>query len=162
MYRAGARRAAPCGAVFACKEEGLWEPTSRVSAGEIRHLRVRVGQFHFTSTAADLKDVESCAACMAKWVRKNSDDEAAGPSAASGVLPGPIPSATSKFSCVAAFADKMASAKLAGPIVEALFADVLALGAVDVAELSAKDWQDLAAWKTLRPLEVRRLARAIT
>ena len=99
---------------------------------------------------------------MAKWVPKYSGDGAAGPPTVSGILLGPISSATSKFSWAAGLADKMASAKLASPIVEALFADVLALGVVDVAGLSAKDWQDLAAWKTLRPLEVRRLARATT
>ena len=54
----------------------------------------------------------------------------------------------------------MLVAKFAGTAVEELFSDVLALGAVDVAELSSSDWEQLESWKKLRPLEARRLKAA--
>ena len=39
----------------------------------------------------------------------------------------------------------------------ALGAEILALGAVHVQELSAEDWQGLGCWAMLRPFEQRRL-----
>ena len=64
------------------------------------------------------------------------------------------------FSAVRGFAGRMVVAKLAGPVMDTLFSDVLALGAVDVTELSLNDWKQLPSWSKLRPLEVRRLAAA--
>ena len=55
----------------------------------------------------------------------------------------------------------MMSAKLFGASAQALFSEVAALGAVDVAELSAEDWRGLPSWKQLRPLETRRLLAVI-
>jgi len=43
------------GVVFTAKEEGLWEPTSRVSAEDVRHLRNRVEEFRFETTVVALK-----------------------------------------------------------------------------------------------------------
>ena len=145
------------GVVLIGKEEGLWEPTSKVSAEDVRHLRNRVDEFRFTHVVPALRDVESCAPCMARWIRKFSDEAAAAPA--------PIPVAMSSspadsFSAVRGFAGRMVVAKLAGPVVDTLFSDVLALGAVDVTELSLNDWKQLPSWSKLRPLEVRRLAAA--
>ena len=39
----------------------------------------------------------------------------------------------------------------------ALESEALALGAVNVEELAADDWQGLASWKTLLPCEQRRV-----
>ena len=47
----------------------------------------------------------------------------------------------------------MLVAKFAVTAVEELFSDVVAFGAVDVAELSSSDWEQLESWKKLRPLE---------
>ena len=94
--------------------------------------------FHCQNSA--LKDVESCAPCIAKWVRELSDEDAPG-------LVAPAPpthtAALPDFSAVAGFAGKMAAAKLSGAIVADLFSDVFGLGAVDVTELSGADWQGL-------------------
>ena len=47
------------GVVFTAKEEGRWEPSARVSAEDVRHLRNRVEEFRFTEVITGLKDVGS-------------------------------------------------------------------------------------------------------
>ena len=56
------------GAVFTAKQEGLWDPTHRVSGEDVRHLKNRVELFEFKHTIVALRDVESCAGCMARWI----------------------------------------------------------------------------------------------
>ena len=64
------------------------------------------------------------------------------------------------FSAVGGFRDLMLVAKLTGTAVEELFSDVVALGVVEVAELSSSDLAQLESCKKLRPLEARRLNAA--
>ena len=66
------------GAVFTAKSEGLWNPTHRVSAEDVRHLKNRVELFKFTSTIDALRDVEPCASCMSRWILNISHDAATG------------------------------------------------------------------------------------
>ena len=66
------------GVVFIAKEEGLWLPTSKVSAEDVRHLQNRVVQFRFTHTITALREVESCASCMARWILQFSERAASG------------------------------------------------------------------------------------
>ena len=68
------------GAVFTAKEEGLWNPTHRVSAEDVRHLRNRVEEFRFTHVMPEgsFHDVASCAPCMASWILKYSEEAATG------------------------------------------------------------------------------------
>ena len=122
---------------------------------DVGHLRGRVEKFRFIVKVPALKDVESCAPVIAKWIRDLSDEDAPGP-----VAPGPPTHAAAlpDFSAVAGFAGKMAAAELPGAIVADLFSHVCGLGAVDVTELSDADWQRLSSWKKPRPLEARRLA----
>jgi hypothetical protein len=149
------------GAVFTAKEEGLWVPTGKVTAEDIRHLRNRTEEFRLLEVMAELKDVESCASCMARWIARYSEEAAvvATPGHAPPLPPAPAHAAGG--SAVAGFADAMASASLAGPTADALLADVVALGAVDVAELAPADWQGLPSWVKLRPLEARRLSASL-
>ena len=147
------------GVVFTAKAEGLWEPTGKVSAEDVRHLRNRVEEFHFEHVVPSLKEVDSCAPCMARWVRMFSDEAIPAPVAAA-VAPNGGTLAPD-FSTVAGFRELVVSAKLAGPLVEELFRDVVALGAVDVAELALSDWEQLPSWEKLRRLEVRRLAAVV-
>ena len=145
------------GVVFTAKSEGLWEPTVKVSPEDIRHIRNRVEEFQFASVVSDLKDVESCASCMARWIRKYSTETPPPPPVAAGDVGTPGPTSAS----VAGFVEKMASVKLTGEIVDCFLADVVATGAVHINELALADWQGLPTWKKLRPMEVRRLASAI-
>ena len=150
------------GVVFTAKEEGLWDPTSKVSAEDVQHLKNRVEEFRFSRVVSSLKEVESCAPCMARWIKNYSEQ-----AAAALPPPGPPPtfagatSSTLDFSAVAGFIEKMQAARIAGATAEALFFDVLALGAVDAAELTVRDWHHLPSWKKLKPLEARRLSATI-
>ena len=74
------------GAVFTAKEVGLWDPTPKVSAEDVRHLKNRVELFRFTHTIVALRDVESCAGCMARWIINFSN------AAATGTIQRPRPS----------------------------------------------------------------------
>ena len=62
------------GVVFTAKEQGLWDPTTKVSAEDVHHVRNRVEEFRFSAVVPSLKDVESCAPCMARWIRKFSEE----------------------------------------------------------------------------------------
>ena len=46
-------------------------------------------------------------------------------------------------------------------LVQAVHADVVNTGAVDVRELAVSDWASLPSWSRLRPLEQRRLLAAV-
>ena len=51
----------------------------------------------------------------------------------------------------------LATARVPSQTAEALAAEVAALGAVSVQELSREDWCGLAAWAQLREMERRRV-----
>ena len=153
------------GAVFTAKLEGLWQPTSRVTAEEVRHLRNRVEEFHFHAVLGDanLKEVDTCAPCMARWICKYSDEFDAIPIR----LSTPASQSTAAgslrtFAAVEGFAQVMAAARLADGVAMELFEQVSNLGAVHVAELCASDWGQLPAWASLRVLERRRLVQVLS
>ena len=144
--------------MFTAKEEGLWESTSKVSAEDVRHIQNRVEEFRFQKIVTSLKEVHSCARCMATWILKYSDE------AATGSVPTPLLPTTTPMSRIHSangFAETMAAAKLSGPIVETLLADVVATGAVHVRELALSDWQCLPSWPSLRVMEARRLGAVL-
>ena len=145
--------------MFTAKAEGLWDPTKHVSTEDVRHLRNRVEEFPFMKVISSLKDVESCAPCMARWVLKYSEEAASGPV--------PAPMATLPLSDASTghsadgFAQLMADAKMTGPVVDTLLADVAATAAVHVRELKLSDWRALPSWTKLRVMELRRCELAI-
>ena len=61
------------GVVMTAKEDGLWASTSKVPAEDVRHLQNRVEEFRFTHVIRDLKDVDSCAPCMARWITRYAE-----------------------------------------------------------------------------------------
>ena len=156
------------GVVFTAKEEGLWEPSSRVSAEDVRHLRNRVEEFRFTEVITGLKDVDSCAPCMARWIVEGSSELPSAPLLGTAVLPSPPlsssplpwPAKVDAYASVTGFAGLTGKAELPAHAVRELFADVTAAGAVHVQELIVADWQSFPSWSKLRPLEVRRVLRA--
>ena len=74
------------GAVFTAKGEGLWTPTAKISAEDVRHLKNRVEEFRFDHVFETLHDVESCAPCMARWIVHYSGTAAAPAAASSNAL----------------------------------------------------------------------------
>jgi hypothetical protein len=96
---------------------------------------------------------------MARWILKWS--EAAVPAALAVHTMQLARSAPMSSGTITGFPEMMFASKLTGPVVGGLLSDILASGAVDIAELCLKDWQALPSWKMLRPLEIRRLATAI-
>jgi hypothetical protein len=143
------------GVVFTAKEDGLWEPTSKVSAEDVRHLRNRVEEFRFTHVVHALKEVDSCAPCMARWIIQYSEMALPNP------VPPPLLPTRSAKAALGGFVQTMALAKVLGPVVDGLLSDIIDLGAVHVDELFLSDWQALPSWKALRPLEARRLAAVV-
>ena len=59
------------------------------------------------------------------------------------------------------FAQFMESAVIRASVGEALLREVVALGAVNVRELTVADWSALPSWSQLRPLEQRRILRMV-
>ena len=114
----------------------MWEPTNKVSAEDVRHIRNRVEEFRFTHVFTTLKEVESCAICLARWVIKYSSEAAtlAVPVVALSGSPAVLPDKS-----VQGFVEAMAFVKLTGPIVDMLFSDVQPVGAVHVDELTLHD-----------------------
>ena len=55
------------------------------------------------------------------------------------------------------FLELVGGAMIPKPAAVALHRDALALGAVDVREMTATDWAGLPSWVLLRPLQQRRL-----
>ena len=62
---------------------------------------------------------------------------------------------------VRGFAELMRAAEISDAAAEAFLMELVDLGAVCVEELSVADWGRLRAWAMLRPLQERRLRRAL-
>jgi hypothetical protein len=152
------------GALFTGKEEGLWEPTTRISPEDIHHMRNRVREFKFSAVMAEgsLQDVVSCAPCMARWVVNGANACDAAP-ALQPALPTPtashIPAHVDavRVMAISGLKELVAAVQLPGPVCEAILEDLEELGAAGVSELTAADWASLNAWSLLRPLQKRRL-----
>ena len=59
------------------------------------------------------------------------------------------------------FQELVEAAQVGAASVEALLQELRALGAVDVTELRCGEWEALASWAHMKPLEQRRLRRAL-
>ena len=154
------------GVVFTGKQEGLWATTQRVSAEDVRHMRNRVEEHVLTEVLPEgsLHDVQSCAHCMAKWIVEG----AAAHDAAAAVQPVINVQAPredlrhleqQRLEAIVGLSEVIAAVLLPGSAAEALLNDLEDLGAANVAELTPADWQALAFWAVLRPLQKRRLER---
>ena len=62
---------------------------------------------------------------------------------------------------VQGFDSLVVSAKVRGPIVDELLAEIVAAGAVHIKEWSLSDWKALPSWSKLRLFQVRRLELTI-
>jgi len=145
------------GAAITCKLQGLWNPQGCVGAEDVRHMQSRVEQFEAQCPVPpqDMKIVPSCKVSFAKWLTSASASFAARRVAAVHVAPA---SGTTPEGLVSGLSELVRRVQLPCSAVAPLNRELLALGAVDVGELTIADWSQLPSWAALRPLERRRLA----
>ncbi len=149
------------GAVVTAPEEKLWEPSGVVTAEDVRHMRNRFEEFHVHAIVKKLRESDACAIHMCKWIVAGAAE-----ADAQAVLQAPaLPLVTASAQSYGANSAEglhgmsvlVAAVKLPAASAAALEAEILALGAVHVQELTADDWKSLSAWPSLRPFEQRRL-----
>ena len=152
------------GAAITAKAQGLWKPTDHVSAEDIRHLQARVEVFTATAQIqGQLSDTTLCKESWCQWLLRSAEAYACRvvPSAP----PDRLRSAEgpgAQIECeIRDFAQFMESAVIRASVGEALSREVVALGAVNVRELTVADWSSLPSWSQLRPLEQRRILRMV-
>ena len=155
------------GVVFTAKQEGLWVPTSRVSEEDVRHMRNRVREFVFTQPlpTGALKDITSCAPCMARWLvsgasaKDSAEALRAAPRALGDAHQGVEGAA--RVEAILGLKEALGVLKAPAPVVEVLIGGLESLGAADVRELTLSDWESLEAWTMMRPLQKRRLVQHV-
>ena len=143
------------GAVMTAKEDELWKPAKWATEEDIGHMKNRVLVFMARARIPRITDTHKCARCMCRWIR----DAASAADCDVGLrapLAPPAPS-SSAAPGVCGLGALCAAARLPEDASSALLVDLLAMGAVDVRELGGREWQSLAAWARLKPLERRRL-----
>ena len=151
------------GVIFTNKEEGLWDPVRSVTSEDISHTQARVEMFRFThqfvrpgEARGDRDAVPECRRCFAKWIVDACASFDAGQIVqAPPVLPVAGDDARSGLSLLLERAH--IPRRLRAPI----SAEVAALGAADVRELTEADWEELPSWSELKALERRRILQCV-
>ncbi|CAE7469421.1 unnamed protein product, partial [Symbiodinium pilosum] len=148
------------GCIMTAKAEGLWIPRGAVSQEDIRHMQSRVLMFSATATVPNLRDTVPCARCLCFWIRELAAQHdtrlvlQAPPSPSHYAIEVPDMRRSESITGLAALAER---AKLPAHKIDQIRAELEALGAIHIAELTAADWQSLSCWPTLLPFEQRRL-----
>ena len=128
-------------------------------------MKSRVHRFLATAKVPGLKDTEPCAQCMCKWIVSSALAVDAQQVLRTPFLPVAVaPAHPGQGEDDAVLVGMSALAKQAKlPLAKAtsLQANVLALGAVHVQELTEADWIELPAWGTLLAFEQRRFLAAL-
>jgi hypothetical protein len=147
------------GAAITCKLLGLWDPQGCVGAEDVRHTQSRVEQFeaHAPVLEEEMRVVPRCKESFAKWL---TDAAASFAHRTLPILPVQVVIASHPLpeGLVAGLSVLVRQTNFPPQAVEQLNRELLALGAIDVAELSADDWRHLPVLDVLRPLERRRFA----
>jgi len=147
------------GVIFTNKQDGLWDPVPGVGPEDIRHMQSRVEMFNFThqfvrpgEVVRHSNTVPECRRCFAKWIV----EACAAFDAQQIVQVGPVLPVVDHghVEGVSLFLQR---AKIPERLRVAISADVAALGAADVMELSQADWEDLPSWPLLKVFERRRI-----
>ena len=152
------------GCLLTAKSKELWKPYGEVTAEDVEHMKNRMICFTSTAVIKNLKDTQSCACCMARWVRDGAAEADAKCllNSASVMLPVATTNPPGQDSeKVAGLSDLAIVAQLPGHLVPILEAGLLAEGAVSVKELTLADWQALPAFVQLKPLQQRRVLAAV-
>ena len=124
-------------------------------------MQSRVLMFHLRAGVGQLQKTDPCAVHLAQWlVEESSVADAAA------ALHGPLATLASasdgsKPEPVMGLKAVLDQAVLPAPAVEAIENELASLGALHVQELLEADWHSLTAVSALKPLEKRRLFRAL-
>jgi hypothetical protein len=147
------------GAAITSKLQGLWDNQGCVGPEDVRHMKSRVEQFkaYVLVPAEDMRVVPRCRTSFAKWLVTSSAVFA------SRLVPLSLRQVAGEAAgqLVEGFGAVACEAQLPSQTVSALNNELVALGAMSVAELSPEEWPQLHAWSLLRPLEQKRLARVL-
>ena len=156
------------GVVFTGKMEGLWEPTKKVSLEDIKHMRNRCREFAFSANMPDgsLKDVESCASCMCRWIVRGAaaHDARLGVQPVIAVLsagPGSASLDMARVGAIGGLQELLGVLRVSDQVSKVMLEGLENLGAVRVSELGISDWGSLDVWSLLLPLPKRRLLQQI-
>ena len=151
------------GAICTAKEEGLWDAMRHISKEDIAHMKSRFEVFRCTAKVPKLKATDACARCMSRWILDFSNAYDARQALSS---PSPVAANQDAHDDSAAgiegFETLCSQAKVPKHIASQLESELCSLGAVDVRELSVTDWQGLASFCALKPLEARRLLSSLS
>jgi hypothetical protein len=156
------------GAAMTAKAEGLWEPTASVSAEDIRHLKSRVEQFTATKQITTvLRDVSRCKETFCAWVVREAAAYASGlaPTPTSCVRATASASSSqgvSDIEIVAGLWALLENASIPKDLILACESALVSIGAVNIAEVTKDDWQQLPVWSLLRPLQQRRILATVS
>ena len=161
------------GVVFTNKEKGLWTPTENVTAEDIEHIQSRCEMFRCThqllkrGSRPSRGTIPQCRHHLAKWIydacaafdaSQVLQSNLGAPAADAHV--GDSPNVGDRSAATVVDLDLfMERAQLPLSVREAITRDVLAVGAVNVDELTKEDWEQLPTWQHLKPLEKRRVLR---
>ena len=146
------------GAIWTAKADGLWTPEGNVTAEDVKHIQSRVDQHLVTATVKTLKATAPCSIHMSQWIR----DRAAAHDAKA-LVQQPLVAAPQLplAECgVEGLSTIILNARLPGALEKALEEDLVALGAVHVAELGESDVRSLRVWAGLKHFEQSRLLAA--
>ena len=158
------------GVAITAKLEGLWAPSACVSAEDVRHMQSRVEQFeaHSQVPTAGMRMVPKCRTSFCRWLLSRSSAFALRRAPSVGQAPdvaqqqvGPLPVHEDRKESVEGFAGLFSVSRLPSHLVQTFEDELLAMGAVQTGELGSQEWPKLRAWSLLKPLEQRRLMRAL-
>ena len=145
------------GAIMTAKEKDLWKPMGDIDAEDVEHMQSRLDIHPVRAKLGNLRDTTSCPHCMCKWVCEAAAAHDSRPAPHPVVLPllpdsvpgqGPVsPPPGDSVTDVAGYAVLVQSAKLPAELAHNLLQELLAMGAVDVRELSLADWSDFSSFK---------------
>ena len=142
------------------KEVGLWEPWGAVDAEDVRHMMSRLHIFTCRAKVTKLKDVCLCGMCCCRWIVAGAAEYDAQQLREQMPQPGPLPppqdGSDQIGQKVVGMAALIGKAAIPGAIASMIETEVHSLGAVHVKELTPADWEGLASWQQLRPLQQRR------
>lgn len=148
------------GAVCTAKEDGLWELMRHISKEDVDHMKSRFEIFRCNAKVGKLRATDACARCMSRWIvdASNAYD------AQQAFVPPPVPVLASAISAgsVDGFDTLCSQSKIPQHLAPKVEAELHALGATDVRELTLEDWHSLVSFKALKPLEARRLLASLS